>query len=602
MKESYQKNQVLEMEITDLGSDGEGIGRTGAFLWFVKDALPGDRVRASVMKTKKSYGYARLQEVLAPSPDRIAPACPLARACGGCTLQAMDYKAQLKFKENKVRNNLVRIGGLRALADDAGSGAEFSSAEGAGAVFHPAIGMEHPLRYRNKAQFPVGTDKAGKPVAGFYAGRTHSIIPCSDCLLGTEENREILKTVLDWMEEFRVPAYDEASGAGMVRHVLVRKGFRSGQIMVCLVMNGRDVPQAAARRKAEKNRDGRTDRDGRNDQTGKDVLGVLTDRLMKLPGVTTVVQNINRERTNVILGKETLVLAGPGFITDTIGDTEFEISAQSFYQVNPVQTEVLYGTALKYAGLTGKENVWDLYCGIGTISLFMAKQAKKVYGDEIVPQAVEDARRNALRNGIGNAEFFVGKAEEVLPAWYAEQERKPEAERERIDVICVDPPRKGCDEACLNTILKVAPERIVYVSCDSATLARDLKYLLADGRYTLTDVQPVDMFPQTVHVETVCLLSKLSEAKNHISVKVDMDEMDLTAAESKATYQEIKEWVKEKYGFHVSHLNIAKTKRKCGIIERQNYNLPKSEDSRSPETPKEKEEAIIAAFKAFRMI
>ena len=580
MSTDYRKNEEITLEITDLGAEGEGIGRTDAFLWFVKDALPGDRIRATVMKTKKSYGYARLKEVLTPSPDRIAPACPIARACGGCTLQAMDYAAQLKFKENKVRNNLLRIGGIPE--------------ETLEKVFHPVIGMEQPFRYRNKAQFPVGTarsgggtgggtgrgggkasgDSAGRPVAGFYAGRTHSIIPCEDCLLGTEENREILKTVLDWMEEFHVLAYDEAAGTGTVRHVLIRKGFRSGQIMVCLVTNGADLKKP----------------------------GVLSDRLMALPGVTTVVQNINRERTNVILGKETLVLAGPGFITDTIGDTEFEISAQSFYQVNPVQTEVLYGTALKYAGLTGKENVWDLYCGIGTISLFMAKQAKKVYGDEIVPQAIEDARRNAVRNGICNAEFFVGKAEEVLPAWYAEQQRKPEAAREKIDVICVDPPRKGCDEACLQTMLQVAPERIVYVSCDSATLARDLKYLLADGRYRLTDVQPVDMFPQTVHIETVCLLSKLSEAKNHISVKVDMDEMDLTAAESKATYQEIKEWVKEKYGFHVSHLNIAKTKRKCGIIERKNYNLPKNEDSRSPETPKEKEEAITEAFRHFQMI
>ena len=502
MSTDYRKNEEITLEITDLGAEGEGIGRTDAFLWFVKDALPGDRIRASVMKTKKSYGYARLKEVLTPSPDRIAPACPIARACGGCTLQAMDYAAQLKFKENKVRNNLLRIGGIPE--------------ETLEKVFHPVIGMEQPFRYRNKAQFPVGTarsgggtgggtgrgggkasgDSAGRPVAGFYAGRTHSIIPCEDCLLGTEENREILKTVLDWMEEFHVLAYDEAAGTGTVRHVLIRKGFRSGQIMVCLVTNGADLKKP----------------------------GVLSDRLMALPGVTTVVQNINRERTNVILGKETLVLAGPGFITDTIGDTEFEISAQSFYQVNPVQTEVLYGTALKYAGLTGKENVWDLYCGIGTISLFMAKQAKKVYGDEIVPQAIEDARRNAVRNGICNAEFFVGKAEEVLPAWYAEQQRKPEAAREKIDVICVDPPRKGCDEACLQTMLQVAPERIVYVSCDSATLARDLKYLLADGRYRLTDVQPVDMFPQTVHIETVCLLSKLSEAKNHISVKVDMDE------------------------------------------------------------------------------
>jgi 23S rRNA (uracil1939-C5)-methyltransferase len=570
----YRKNEVLEMEITDLGSEGEGIGRTGAFLWFVKDALPGDRIRASVMKVKKNYGYARLQEILVPGPDRIAPACPVARQCGGCTLQAMDYAVQLRFKENKVRNNLLRIGGIPE--------------ETLQKVFHPVIGMEDPFRYRNKAQFPVGYTKTGI-AAGFYAGRTHSIIPCEDCLLGVEENKEITKEVLSWMEENRIPPYDEESGSGFMRHILIRKGFQSGQIMVCLVTNG-EKPQGTGKSFSK------------DPGKGSGVMAAAAERIMKLPGVVTVVQNINPEKTNVILGRESRTLAGPGFITDSIGGTEFEISAQSFYQVNPVQTEKLYGTALEYAHLTGNETVWDLYCGIGTISLFLAKKAGKVRGVEIVPQAIEDAKRNAARNGISNAEFFVGKAEEVLPAWYDEQQRKPEDTREKIDVIVVDPPRKGCDEQCLKTMLAMSPDRIVYVSCDSATLARDLKYLLADGRYTLKEVQPVDMFPQTVHIETVCLLSKLSEVKNHISVKVDMNEMDLTAAESKATYQEIKEWVEEKYGFHVSHLNIAKTKRKCGIIERQNYNLPKSEDSRSPETPKEKEEAIIAAFKAFRMI
>ena len=463
----YRKNEVLEMEITDLGSEGEGIGRTGAFLWFVKDALPGDRIRASVMKVKKNYGYARLQEILAPGPDRTAPACPVARQCGGCTLQAMGYAAQLRFKENKVRNNLLRIGGIPE--------------ERLQEVFHPIIGMEEPFRYRNKAQFPVGYTKAGI-AAGFYAGRTHSIIPCEDCLLGVEENKEITKEVLSWMEDNRVPPYDEESGSGFVRHILIRKGFQSGQIMVCLVTNG-EKPQG--------------------------IMTAAVERLMKLPGVVTVVQNINRERTNVILGRDSRTLGGPGFITDSIGGTEFEISAQSFYQVNPVQTEKLYGTALEYAHLTGNETVWDLYCGIGTISLFLAKKAGKVRGVEIVPQAIEDAKRNAARNGISNAEFFVGKAEEVLPAWYAEQQRKPEEEREKIDVICVDPPRKGCDEACLKTMLEVSPERIVYVSCDSATLARDLKYLLADGTYRLEQVQPVDMFPQTVHVECVCRVKKV---------------------------------------------------------------------------------------------
>ena len=481
----YRKNEVLEMEITDLGSEGEGIGRTGAFLWFVKDALPGDRIRASVMKVKKNYGYARMQEILAPGPDRIPPACPVARQCGGCTLQAMDYAAQLRFKENKVRNNLLRIGGIHE--------------ETLQEIFHPIIGMKEPFRYRNKAQFPVGYTKAGI-AAGFYAGRTHSIIPCEDCLLGVEENKEITKEVLSWMEENRIPPYDEESGSGFVRHILIRKGFQSGQIMVCLVTNG-EKPQGSGKASGKSY--------GKDPGKRSGVMAAAAERIMKLPGVVTVVQNINRERTNVILGRESRTLAGPGFITDSIGGTVFEISAQSFYQVNPVQTEKLYGTALEYAHLAGNETVWDLYCGIGTISLFLAKKAGKVRGVEIVPQAIEDAKKNAARNGISNAEFFVGKAEEVLP----EQFKKT---GEHADVIVVDPPRKGCDEQCLKTMLAMSPDRIVYVSCDSATLARDLKYLLADGRYTLKEVQPVDMFPQTVHVETVCLLSKLPETKHHI--------------------------------------------------------------------------------------
>ena len=565
----YRKNEVLEMEITDLGSEGEGIGRTGAFLWFVKDALPGDRIRASVMKVKKNYGYARLQEILAPGPARTVPACPVARQCGGCTLQAMDYAAQIRFKENKVRNNLLRIGGIPE--------------ETLQEVFHPVIGMKEPFRYRNKAQFPVGSTKTGI-AAGFYAGRTHSIIPCEDCLLGVEENKEITKEVLSWMKENRIPAYDEESGSGFLRHILIRKGFQSGQIMVCLVTNG-EKPQGIGK------------------SSGKDsnVMAAVAERLMKLPGVVTVVQNINRERTNVILGRESRTLAGPGFITDSIGGTVFEISAQSFYQVNPVQTEKLYGTALEYAHLTGNETVWDLYCGIGTISLFLAKKAGKVRGVEIVPQAIEDAKRNAARNSISNAEFFVGKAEEVLPAWYEEQQRKPEGTREKIDVIVVDPPRKGCDEQCLKTMLAMAPDRIVYVSCDSATLARDLKYLLADGRYTLKEVQPVDMFPQTVHVETVCLLSQ-RKPDTTIEVDLDISELEVSSAETKATYEEIKSYVLKKYGLKVSNLYIAQVKRECGIVERINYNLPKTEGNRVPQCPEDKRKAIKDAFIHFQMI
>jgi len=456
----YRKNDEIELQITDLGTEGEGIGKTGAFTWFIKDAIPGDKIKAVVTKVGKTYGFARLKEITVPGADRIKPACQIAKRCGGCVLQEMNYASQLKFKENKVKNALERIGGFRL---DEGE-----------TEFFPVIGMENPFRYRNKAQVPVGKNRNGKCVAGFYAGRTHCIVPCDDCLLGPEENRDILKTVLFFMDEYHIDPYDEESHAGLVRHVLIRKGFSTGEIMVCLVINGRKLPYA----------------------------DTLCERLSRFPGMKTVVLNINTDRTNVILGKETAVLSGPGYIEDLLGGIRFRISAQSFYQVNPVQTEKLYGKAAEYAALTGKETVWDLYCGIGTISLFLSKMAEKVCGVEIVPQAIDDARENADRNGIKNVRFFTGKAEEVLP----EQVEKNKA---RADVIVVDPPRKGCDGRCLETMLQMRPERIVYVSCDPATLARDLKILCADGTYGLKKVQPVDLFPQTGHVETVVLMSRV---------------------------------------------------------------------------------------------
>ncbi|MBR3430145.1 MAG: 23S rRNA (uracil(1939)-C(5))-methyltransferase RlmD, partial [Clostridia bacterium] len=408
--------------------------------------------------------------------------------------------------------------------------------------------------------------------------------------LGAEKNRVVLETVLSFTREFSVEPYDENAHTGVVRHVLIREGRRTGELMVCVVINAKKLKGA------------------------EELCRRLKERLPELRSFTLCV---NREKTNVIMGGQIINIYGPGYIEEEICETgaelsdggytyhempvkpvRFRISPLSFFQVNSRQMERLYGTALEFAGLTGQENVWDLYCGVGTISLFLSRHAKKVYGVEIIPAAIENARENAALNGIENAEFFVGKAEEVLPRWYEEQYQKT---GEKIDVIVVDPPRKGCDILCLETMVSISPDRIVYVSCDPATLARDLKYLSANG-YRVEKVRPCDMFGHTVHVETVCLLSKLSGAKNHISVKVEMDEMDLTAAESKATYQEIQDWVQEKYGFHVTHLNIAKTKRKCGIIERQNFNLPKSDDSRSPETQKDKEEAIIEAFRHFQMI
>lgn len=469
-----KKNDTFVVTIEDMSDDGGGIGKENGYIWFIKDTVIGDRVEASVMKTKKSYGFARLVRVLEPSPDRVKPECPVARQCGGCQLQAMSYEAQLKFKENKVYNNLVRIGKFSQLR------------------FLPIMGMDHPWRYRNKAQFPFGTDKEGKVITGFYAGRTHVIIPQEDCLLGVEENKEILKIIKSFMNRFHISAYEEQEHKGLVRHVLIRKGFRTDQIMVCLVVNGKKLPKAEH----------------------------LVEELKQIEGMTSISYNINMEKTNVIMGKEVVPLYGPGYIEDYIGDIKYQISPLSFYQVNPAQTEKLYETALEYAGLTGNEVVWDLYCGIGTISLFLARKAKQVFGVEIVPQAIDDARRNATMNGIDNVRFFVGKAEEVLPREY-------EASHIRADVIVVDPPRKGCDTKCLDTIVEMAPERVVYVSCDSATLARDLRYL-CDRGYEVDKVRCCDMFGWATHVETVCLLgNRNAKPDTCVKLSVDTEELNL---------------------------------------------------------------------------
>ena len=448
----FKKNDSVTVSVTDMGQDGEGIGKAEGYTLFIKDAVVGDKVRAKVIKAKKNYGYARLMEVLEPSPDRVEPRCSCARQCGGCQIQALSYQRQLQFKEEKVRNVLERIGGFEKIP------------------LQPIIGMENPYRYRNKAQFPIGTDREGRPMAGFYAGRTHTIIPQEDCVLGVRENKAILEVILGFMEEFSIPAYREEEGSGLVRHVLIRYGFATKEIMVCVVINGDRLPKAE----------------------------ILAERLSDIAGMTSISINKNKRRTNVILGEEVEVIWGRPFIEDVLDGVRYQISPLSFYQVNPGQTKVLYEKALQYAGLHGTETVWDLYCGIGTISLFLARQAGKVYGVEIVPQAIEDARRNAALNGMENVEFMVGKAEEILPEKY-------EKEGVSADVIVVDPPRKGCDPELLDTMLQIRPKRIVYVSCDPATLARDLKLLCAGG-YKLQKVQPVDQFPHSVHVENVCLL------------------------------------------------------------------------------------------------
>ncbi|MFQ8688433.1 MAG: 23S rRNA (uracil(1939)-C(5))-methyltransferase RlmD [Blautia sp.] len=453
----YQKNDQICLQITDMGKDGEGVGKTNdGYTLFVKDAVIGDKIQAKIVKAKKNYGYGRLVNVLESSKDRVEPVCPQARPCGGCQLQALSYEKQLEYKQNRVRNHLERIGGFHQIP------------------MEPVIGMEEPYHYRNKAQFPVGRNKEGRIVAGFYAGRTHSIVENRHCYLGAPGNEQILDSVLSWMESCHVEPYDERTGSGLVRHILTRFGFATGQWMVCLVINGRALPSQ--------------DR--------------LIKALTKIPGMTSITANVNTRRDNVILGQEILPVWGQDYITDQIGEVSYQISPLSFYQVNPVQTRKMYEKAMEYAQLRGQETVWDLYCGIGTISLFLAQKARQVYGVEIVPAAIQDAKRNAQLNGMKNVEFFVGKAEEVLPGKYKE-------EGVRGDVIVVDPPRKGCDQSLLDTILAMKPERVVYVSCDSATLARDLKYL-CETEYRLERVCAVDNFCQTVHVETVCLLSRVS--------------------------------------------------------------------------------------------
>ena len=469
-----KKNDEINLTIEDMSAEGEGIGKLDGFTFFVKDAIIGDEIVAGVTKLKKTYGYARLLKIVTPSEYRVEPPCAFHKQCGGCQIQAMDYQKQLEFKQNKVFNNLVRIGGFAS---------EFISE-----IMEPIVGMENPYRYRNKAQFPIGM-RGEEVIAGFYAGRTHHIVANTDCLLGVSENQEILETFLDYMRKYKVSAYDEETCRGLVRHLLIRKGFASGEIMVCVVINGDKLP-------AEDK---------------------LISVMSALSGVVSLSVSINKENTNVIMGKTIRTLWGRDKIKDTIrilnaedfsasGDSvEFAISPLSFYQVNPVQTEKLYSLALSFAGLTGKETVWDLYCGIGTISLFLAKRAAQVFGVEIIPDAIKDAKENASNNGITNAEFYVGKAEEVLPEFY--EKEKAAGRNATADVIVVDPPRKGCDALCLETILKMQPKRVVYVSCDSATLARDLK-ILCEGGYELKRVRAVDQFAHTGHVETVVLLSK----------------------------------------------------------------------------------------------
>ena len=542
-----EKNKIYTAECLSLGSEGEGIVKIDGFTVFVNGMLPGEKGKILIVKVKKSFGYGKLTELTEPSPERAVPACPYYKTCGGCSIQHMSYKAQLEFKRNKVRDCVERIGGIF------------------GAEYPETIGMDEPWRYRNKAQYPVGKDRDGKTVIGFYAPRSHRITDIDGCMLQMDGSEKIIEITRKYIEKYNVPVYDETAHSGLLRHVITRTSRSTGEMMVTFVINGKNLPHSVE----------------------------LIEELRKTGYVASVALNINREKTNAILGDKSLTLWGKDTIRDEIGGVKFDISSLSFYQVNPVQTEKLYGLAIDAAGLTGRETVIDVYCGIGTISLLAAKKAKTVHGIEIVERAVEDAKANAVINGIENASFEAGKAEDILPKMYAEGTR--------ADVIFVDPPRKGLEPSVIEAVCGMEPDRIVYVSCDPATLARDLK-LFAQRGYGTGKINTVDMFCQTGHVETVVLLSKGEIDSKKVRVEFSLEDMDMSGFQNDATYSQIKKRVLQQTGLKVSSLYIAQVKQKYGIIERENYNKPKSENAKQPKCPPEKEAAITEALKYFGMI
>lgn len=536
-----REGQLCRLVIDGYASDGAGVARLDGMVVFVQGGIRGEACDVRLTHVGRSALWGRVEEVVNPSPARIFPRCLHYTKCGGCQFRHMNYAEELEAKRIRVEDALRRLGG---------------------AEIHVSaiLGAEQVDRYRNKAQFPV----AKGPRIGFYRPRSHDVIDVDDCLLQGEAAARLRGAVKEWMAEYSIPAYNERTFTGLVRHVYVRTN-RAGRSLCCLLVNGRGVPREAelvrALRRAE-------------------------------PNLAGVVLGVNEKHNNVILGDSYRTLWGEDFLSDTLCGLTFRLSVPSFYQVNPAQTEVLYGKALEFAGLTGAETVLDLYCGIGTISLVMARKAGMVWGGEVVPQAVDDAIANAQRNHIENARFLCADAGEAA--------RYLEGEGVRPDVVCVDPPRKGLAEDVVDTIADMGPQRVVYVSCDPGTLGRDVKRF-AGRDYTLKKAVAVDMFPRTAHVETVCLLSKLN-TKQHIEINLDMDELDLTDAEKKATYQEIKDYVLEHSGLKVSSLYIAQVKQKCGIIERENYNKPKSEDAKQPQCPPDKEKAIKEALTHFGMI
>ena len=646
---SYKKNELIILEITDLTEEGQGVGKKDGLVFFVKDSVMGDVVEARILKAKKNYAYAKVEKLLEASPYRITPLCPVAGKCGGCQLQHLSYEKELAWKEDRIAQSLIRIAGIPE---------EEVRGKGEG-----ILGGKTE-RYRNKAQYPVQkgkelhveTEQIGENSAldrkektakncivdgkregninsmsvvrkelsdlkmGFYGFHSHRIIETEDCLINSAENPLILNCIKEWAREYKISGYEEETGKGLLRHIFLRKGFATGEILLCLVLNGKSLPHGkelwenlqglplSAEEVGLQSEagvhcgvDAQSEADEHCGVDAQSEADVHYGKNRKVPGkIVGLSMNINEGRGNAILGKETHCLYGKDSIEDKIGELSFSISVPSFYQVNPAQTEKIYGKALEYAALTGEETVWDCYCGIGTISLFLAQKAKQVYGLEIVPEAIENAKKNAEKNGLHNAEFFVGAAEEVLPKWVEEQKREGKDVENLVDVVSLDPPRKGCDEACLSAVLELSPKRIVYVSCDPGSLARDMKYL-REGGYVLEKWVGIDNFPRTGHVETVALLSKLDVDK-HIDVEIKLDEFDLTSAESKATYAQIKEYILEKFNLKVSTLYIAQIKKKCGIVLREHYNKSKKEKRVIPQCTPEKEEAIMDALRHFKMI
>ena len=539
--EALEKGSIYTAVIDGYSSEGLGIARVNGAVVFVPHAVRGEEIDLRITKVMKTSCAGEIVKIHNPSPERMEPECPYAGKCGGCAYRHLTYPEELWAKRQRVQDALTRIGGLELTVEE-------------------ILGAKNPEHYRNKSQYPVGADGS----IGFFQARTHKVVPIRRCLIQTEAADRTAQAVGEWMRRYKISAYDETTGKGLVRHVCVRVN-RKGESLCCVVVNGNKVPREP------------------------ELAAYVTAAVSHTVGVLL---NSNTRRGNVILGDKYRTLFGRNYLMDTLCGLKFKLSMPSFYQVNRDQAEALYGKALEFAGLTGNETVLDLYCGIGTITLCLAKAAKRVIGAEIVPPAIRDAKENALRNHVENAEFFCGDAADIAA--------KLESDGLRPDVVTVDPPRKGLAPEVIASVAAMGPEKVVYVSCDPATLGRDVKIFREFG-YEAKRAAAVDMFPGTAHVETVCLLSKLN-VKHHIEVEITMDELDLTAAESKATYDEIKAYVLEKFGFKVSQLYIAQIKRKCGIIERKNYNQSKKEDAKVPKCPPEKEAAIMDALKHFQMI